>query len=195
MWVLIDNYDSFSYMLYDYLLRIHEDVRIVKSDEITLEELITLNPERLIISPGPKTPNEALFSSVFVDYFMGRIPILGVCLGHQILGLKLGSCVTKATIPKHGKLSSVVKQNAHVLLSGIPTNIQVMRYHSLIVTEWENNQAIQALLCAEEDGILLMFVNENLNLVGFQFHPESISTDQGLLFLTNWDSWLNSKYL
>lgn len=192
MWVLIDNYDSFSYILYDYLLRINSSVLVFKSDEINLEELIAIAPTRLIISPGPKSPKEALFSRKVSEHFIGKIPILGVCLGHQILGEILGLVIQKAPYPMHGKTSKCDILSSHTLLRGFSSSPVVMRYHSLIACNWEHNVSITPLLVTCRERVLMMFLSEKLKVCGIQFHPESIGTDNGFLYLENWNNWLKS---
>jgi len=191
MWVLIDNYDSFSYILYDYLLRLNSSVVVYKSDEISLDELIALAPSRLILSPGPKSPKDAIFANLVVSHFLGKIPVLGVCLGHQILGLILGMDVIKAPLPMHGKMVVCDTVAKHELLTDIPANPLVMRYHSLIVSKWEKHSGITPLLVSHSDKLLMMFVHEDFKVLGIQFHPESVGTECGLRYLVNWDNWLS----
>jgi anthranilate synthase/aminodeoxychorismate synthase-like glutamine amidotransferase len=184
MWVLIDNYDSFTHILYHYLLQLHPDVIVFRNDAITLQALIVLNPERIIISPGPQTPKEAGITNEVIRHFVTEIPILGICLGHQALGEYFGAELTLASKPVHGNTSPII-HNGEGLFKGIPTGFNVMRYHSLILEHWEGISVIPLAFTAENE--LMAFRHKVYPATGIQFHPESILTEHGLQILRNWD--------
>lgn len=183
MWVLIDNYDSFTWILQHYLLQTGNKCAVYRNDEITLKELIALNPERLIISPGPETPLQAGITMEAIDYFHSRIPILGVCLGHQALGMYFGAKLVHAPYPMHGKTSEIT-HNGSALFADIPATFTVMRYHSLAIEHFENT-GLQATAYTN-DGIIMALAHTQYPCTGVQFHPESIGTEYGLQLLKNW---------
>jgi anthranilate synthase/aminodeoxychorismate synthase-like glutamine amidotransferase len=184
MWILLDNYDSFTHILHHYLLGLHDDVRIFRNDEISIEALQELQPERIIISPGPQTPRHAGITNAVVHAFHKTIPILGICLGHQALGEYFGATLSKAVKPVHGKTSTVA-HSGHRLFEHIPQHFEVMRYHSLLLLDWEQT-ALQALAFTDE-GELMVMRHPDYPCVGIQFHPESILTADGRQLLENWD--------
>lgn len=188
MLLMIDNYDSFTYNLVQYLGELGADVRVYRNDAITLDEIERLTPQRIVISPGPCTPNEAGISLEVARYFSGRIPLLGVCLGHQAIGQAFGARVVRAAHVLHGKVSDVYHNGCGVF-TGLPNPLQATRYHSLVldrdtlpdcleVTAWTQNA----------DGTLeeVMGVrHRSLEVEGVQFHPESILTLAGHDLLRN----------
>jgi anthranilate synthase component 2 len=188
MLLMIDNYDSFTYNVVQYLAELGADVRVYRNDEITIEQIEALNPERLVISPGPCTPNEAGISMAAIEHFAGKLPILGVCLGHQAIGQVFGGNVIRAGRVMHGKVSPVFHNDTSVF-RGLNNPLQATRYHSLVidkdtlpdcldVTAWTRN----------DDGSLeeIMGVrHKTLPIEGVQFHPESIMTEQGHELLRN----------
>lgn len=184
MWALIDNYDSFTYILHHYLLQLGNECMVHRNDEITLEELIALNPSRLIISPGPETPLQAGITMQAVAHFADKIPVLGVCLGHQALGMHFGAQLVHAPYPMHGKNSSVT-HTSHPLFGGISNPFTVMRYHSLAINHL-NGTGLQSIAVADDDGAIMALAHETLPCIGIQFHPESIGTPDGLQILKNW---------
>lgn len=184
MWILLDNYDSFTYILHDYLLQTKHECKVYSNDELTVEELAALNPERLIISPGPETPLQAGITLEAIKYFHDKIPILGVCLGHQALGMFFGAQLMHIPYPMHGK-TSLVQHNNHPLFKNIASPCTVMRYHSLGIEELEST-GLQTIATSTDDNIIMAIAHERYPCIGIQFHPESIGTDTGLQMLRNW---------
>ena len=192
MWVLIDNYDSFTHILHHYLLQLHDSVVVYRNDAITVEELKTLDPDRIIISPGPKTPLDAGITNEVIRYFYNRKPILGICLGHQALGTFFGGTLSKATRPVHGSTTPVF-HNEEGLFANIPSTFNVMRYHSLIIKDWEHTGIKPLAFTAEQE--LMAFCHQEYPVVGIQFHPESILTEYGQQILLNWkDMFRDNEY-
>ncbi len=184
MWALIDNYDSFTYILHHYLLQAGGECRVFRNDEVTVDELKKINPSRIIISPGPETPLQAGISMDVIDAFYTTTPILGVCLGHQALGMYFGAKLAHAAYPMHGKISWV-KHEQHSLFNGLSDPFEVMRYHSLVIEEIEGT-GLKNIAYATDDKSCMAVVHEKYPCVGVQFHPESVGTKQGLQLLTNW---------
>ncbi|BEH16132.1 MULTISPECIES: aminodeoxychorismate/anthranilate synthase component II [Marinobacter] len=188
MLLMIDNYDSFTYNVVQYLAELGADVQVYRNDEITIEQIEVLKPERLVISPGPCTPNEAGISMDAIRHFAGKLPILGICLGHQAIGQVYGGDIIRAGKVMHGKVSAVYHNDVGVF-RGLNNPLQATRYHSLVidkdtlpdcleVTAWTRN----------EDGSIeeIMGVrHKTLPIEGVQFHPESIMTEQGHELLRN----------
>ena len=183
MWVLIDNYDSFTWILYHYLLQTGHQCNVYRNDEISVTQLAALNPERLILSPGPETPARAGITIEAIDYFHNRIPILGICLGHQALGEYFGARLTHAPSPMHGK-TSLISHTGHPIFAGIPSPFTAMRYHSLVVTGFADTQLNSIAQTA--DGTIMALEHNKYPCTGLQFHPESIGTEWGAQILMNW---------
>ena len=183
MWALIDNYDSFTWILHDYLLQTGHECNVYRNDEISLQQLKDLNPERIILSPGPETPLQAGITMAVIDHFHKHTPILGVCLGHQALGIYFGAQLTHVPYPMHGKTSAVTHTN-HPLFKDIPPSFTVMRYHSLVVKDFDKT-GLQSI-ANTADGTIMALAHENYPCTGVQFHPESVGTDYGLQLLKNW---------
>lgn len=184
MWALIDNYDSFTYILQHYLLQTGNDCVVYRNDEITVDELVQLKPSRIIISPGPETPLQSGICMDVIDRFHKTTPILGICLGHQALGMYFGASLKHSPYPMHGKTSKV-KHNGHPIFKGIPTEFTVMRYHSLHVDKFDG-ASLEAIANANDDGIVMALAHKEYPCIGIQFHPESIGTNDGLHILQNW---------
>ncbi len=184
MWVLIDNYDSFTYILYHYLVQTGHTCKVIRNDEISVAELEQLSPSRIIISPGPGTPLQSGVSMEAIRHFHNRIPILGICLGHQALGMFFGARLTHAAYPMHGKTSSIVHQG-HPLFEHIPNSFEGMRYHSLIIDQLEGT-GLQSIAYAEDDHAVMAVVHDHYPCTGIQFHPESIGTAHGWQIISNW---------
>jgi anthranilate synthase component 2 len=183
MLLMIDNYDSFTYNLVQYLGELGEDVRVYRNDEITLEQVGALMPERIVISPGPCTPNEAGISVPLVRQFAGRIPILGVCLGHQSIGQALGGRIVHAKTLMHGKTSLIHHSGAGVF-RGLPEPFEATRYHSLVI-ERESLPDCLEITAWTDDGEIMGVRHKTQALEGVQFHPESILTQHGHQLLKN----------
>jgi anthranilate synthase component II len=181
--VLIDNYDSFTYNLYQYLCELGADVQVVRNDAMTVEEIEALNPERIVISPGPGAPAEAGVSTEVIRRFAGRVPILGVCLGHQCIGEAFGGEVAGAGEIRHGKLSKI-SHDGRGVFAGLPEQFDAIRYHSLAVQS--SNVPDELEVTARSDSGVIMGVRHKRYVVeGIQFHPESIMTPQGKDLLRN----------
>ena len=183
MLLMIDNYDSFTYNLVQYFGELGQEVKVFRNDEISIEDVQKLNPEYLVISPGPCAPKQAGVSLELIKTFKGKFPILGVCLGHQAIGEAFGGKIIKAPVPMHGKLSRI-KHDANFLFRGIDDNFIVTRYHSLIIDPGSlpNEVLVNA---TSEDGIIMGIHHKSLKVAGVQFHPESIKTQNGKKILSN----------
>jgi anthranilate synthase/aminodeoxychorismate synthase-like glutamine amidotransferase len=186
MWVLIDNYDSFTYILHDYLLQAAPgvDCPVYRNDEITIDKLKELSPQRIIISPGPETPLQAGITIKLIEEFHTSTPILGICLGHQALGMYFGGELVHAPYPMHGKTSEMT-HTGHSLFKDIASPFTAMRYHSLSVEKLEGTE-LEPLAWSTDDSTIMALVHKRFPCVGIQFHPESIGTDEGLHILRNW---------
>ena len=183
MLLLIDNYDSFTFNLYQYLCELGADVRVVRNDKATVPEIEAMAPERIVISPGPCTPKEAGISVEVVRRFAGRVPILGVCLGHQAIGEAFGAVVAGAGEIKHGKMSTIHHDGKGVL-RGLPNPFEAIRYHSLSVQEEGLPDCLE--VSARSESGVIMGVRHREHLVeGVQFHPESVMTAVGKDVLRN----------
>lgn len=184
MWALLDNYDSFTYILHHYLLQTGAECVVYRNDEITVEQLAALQPSRLIISPGPETPLQAGITMDAIAHFHDRIPILGVCLGHQGLGIYFGAQLQHAPTPMHGK-TSMVQHNGHDLFKNVTDPFTVMRYHSLTLNNLEATGLIP-LAHSTDDNCIMALAHNTYPCIGVQFHPESVGTPDGLQLLKNW---------
>ena len=183
MWILLDNYDSFTHILHHYLLQTGNECTVYRNDELSLQELIALSPSRLIISPGPETPLQAGICMDAIGHFHDKIPVLGVCLGHQALGMYFGAKLVHASYPMHGKVSEVT-HNGHALFSTVSSPFNAMRYHSLVIEQTEGTGLVP--IAHTEDGTIMAMAHHVYPCTGIQFHPESIGTPEGLQLLMNW---------
>jgi para-aminobenzoate synthetase component 2 len=183
MILLIDNYDSFTFNLAQYLGQMGQNVEIRRNDQITLDEIEKLHPERIIISPGPCTPKEAGISVPLIERYAGKIPILGVCLGHQAIGAAFGGRVVRAKKIMHGKTSEIM-HDRKTIFRGLPLPFVATRYHSLIV-ERESLPRELEISAETGDGIIMGLRHRKLRIEGVQFHPESVLTDAGFQLLKN----------
>lgn len=186
--LMIDNYDSFTYNLVQYFGELGEDVRVYRNDEISLETIEALAPKRIVISPGPCTPNEAGISMPTIQHFAGRIPLLGVCLGHQSIGQVYGGDVVRARQVMHGKTSPIYHHNVGVFRN-LNNPVTATRYHSLVVSKDTLPDCLEMTAWTQnEDGSvdeIMGLRHKTLMVEGVQFHPESILTDQGHALLKN----------
>jgi len=183
MLLMIDNYDSFTYNLVQYLGELGEEVRVVRNDELTVEDIARLAPARIVISPGPCTPNEAGVSLPAIRRFAGKVPILGVCLGHQAIGQAFGGRVVHAKTLMHGKVSPIHHAGKGVF-RGLPSPFNATRYHSLAI-ERESCPADLEITAWTDDGEIMGVRHRSMAVEGVQFHPESILTEHGHALLRN----------
>ena len=183
MYLMIDNYDSFVYNLKAYFQELGREILVKRCDEITLEEIRQMQPEGIVLSPGPKRPWDAQLCMEIVERFQGNIPILGVCLGHQVLGHSCGAAVRKGVRPMHGKVTEI-RHNGTGLFAGLPEHFKVTRYHSLVVEKDSIPQEYQVDAVAE-DGAVMGISHKTLPLYGVQFHPEAVLTEYGHDLLEN----------
>ncbi|GAB6891496.1 aminodeoxychorismate/anthranilate synthase component II [Geobacillus sp. FSL K6-0789] len=183
MIVMIDNYDSFTYNLVQYLGVLGEELFVKRNDEITVDEIEQLHPDFIMISPGPCTPNEAGISLAVIDRFAGRIPIFGVCLGHQAIAQAFGGRVIRAPRLMHGKTSSVY-HDGETIFRGVPSPFTATRYHSLIVEKETLPDCFIVSAWTDEDEVMAIR-HKTLPIEGVQFHPESIMTSHGMQLLKN----------
>ncbi len=183
MILLIDNYDSFTYNLYQYMGIFTEDIKVVRNDKITIAEIKSLRPERIVLSPGPKSPKEAGVCKDVVKEFYREVPILGICLGHQCIGEALGGTVGYAKELFHGK-QSLIRHTGESVFQGIGSPMKAARYHSLAVQE-ESLPDCLRVLARTEDGEIMAMRHKEYPVVGLQFHPESIYTEHGKRMVDN----------
>ena len=180
---MIDNYDSFAYNLVQYLGELGQDIRVFRNDKITLREIEELDPEYIVISPGPCTPNEAGISVEVVRHFSGKKPMLGVCLGHQSMGAAFGGDIVRADRLMHGK-TSMIHHTGKGIFEGIKNPFEATRYHSLIIRRDSVPGCFEITAWTDEDEIMGI-KHKELNIEGVQFHPESILTREGMALLKN----------
>lgn len=180
---MIDNYDSFTYNLVQYLQMLNQELIVHRNDRITINEIEALQPKIIVISPGPCTPNEAGISLETIKTFRGRIPILGICLGHQAIGQVFGAKVVKATEPVHGKVHEIHHYNKGVF-KGLNNPLKVTRYHSLILDNRTLPDCLE-VTAATKTGEIMGIKHKEYAIEGVQFHPEAILTEQGLELLDN----------
>lgn len=188
MLLMIDNYDSFTYNLVQYFGELGAEVRVYRNDAITIDEIKRLAPQRIVISPGPCTPNEAGISLEVVRHFSGRVALLGVCLGHQALGQTFGARVVQASQVVHGKVSDVY-HNARGIFSGLPNPLQATRYHSLVLDRHTLPDCLEVTAWTQDANgrpeEIMGVRHRSLDVEGVQFHPESIMTVTGHALLRN----------
>ncbi|WP_363320699.1 aminodeoxychorismate/anthranilate synthase component II [Acidiferrobacter sp.] len=184
MLLMIDNYDSFTYNLVQYLGELGEEVHVARNDQISLDEIERLAPERIVISPGPCTPNEAGISLDLIMRFGERIPLLGVCLGHQSIGQAFGGRVVRAGRVMHGKTSLISHGGAGVF-RGLPDPFTATRYHSLVVAKEDLPECLEITAVSQDDGEIMGLRHKWWPVEGVQFHPESILSEQGHALLEN----------
>lgn len=184
MILLIDNYDSFTYNLYQYIGEIYEDIKVFRNDKISLDEIERLNPEGIILSPGPGIPENAGICIEVVKKFGGKIPILGICLGHQAIGCAYGGKVVRANNIMHGKTSEIsIVPNK--LFKNLENSINVMRYHSLIIEKGTLPEELEVTAESLDDREIMAVKHREYEVYGLQFHPESILTEKGKQIIKN----------
>ncbi|MAV64510.1 MAG: aminodeoxychorismate/anthranilate synthase component II [Pelagibacteraceae bacterium TMED237] len=182
MIVIIDNYDSFTYNLYQYVGVHSTKVRVFKNNEINIRNIVELSPNKIIISPGPGHPKNSNVSLECIQYFSGKIPILGVCLGHQAIGFQYGSSIINSNIVCHGK-TSMISHNGDRLFRNVPSPFEATRYHSLIIDK--NNLSRDLEVIADYKNIIMAIKHKKYPVYGVQFHPESVKTENGMKIIEN----------
>ncbi len=185
--LLLDNYDSFTYNLYDYLLQTGVQCTVIRNDDLSIEAIAQLDFQAAVLSPGPKRPENAGILLDFIQHFHTQVPMLGVCLGQQAIGTFFGARLVKAAVPMHGK-TSVIQHLEHPLFEGIPAEISVMRYHSLILDQIQGTPL--EVIAQTHAGEIMAIAHRFLPLWGVQFHPESILTPDGYHMINNWVQYL-----
>ena len=181
--LMIDNYDSFTFNLVQYFAELGEDVRVHRNDEISIAEIEAMQPDRLVLSPGPCSPAEAGICIESIRHFAGRLPILGVCLGHQSIGAALGGRIVRAQVQMHGKAETITTDQQGVF-AGLPRQFSVVRYHSLAIAR-DTLPADLVVTATAADGEIMGVRHRTLALEGVQFHPESILSEHGHAMLKN----------
>ena len=187
--LLIDNYDSFTYNLYHYISSFNKNVDVKRNDKVNSKDIIKNNYKKIIISPGPGNPNQAGNCLKIVKDFYNKIPILGVCLGHQIIGQVFGSKVVQAKKLMHGKTSKIISKKTGIL-KNLPKNFEATRYHSLIIDKKTLSKDLE-ITAQTTDGLIMGIQHKKYNVHGVQFHPESIKTKLGLKILKNFIKYKN----
>jgi anthranilate synthase/aminodeoxychorismate synthase-like glutamine amidotransferase len=180
---MIDNYDSFTYNLVQYFGELGQDLKVYRNNKITIAEIEAMKPERIVISPGPCTPKEAGISIDVIKHFAGKLPLLGVCLGHQAMGEAFGGDVIRAPYLMHGK-TSIIHHDGKTIFAGLPNPFEATRYHSLIIKR-ETLPPVLEISAWTEDGIIMGVRHKQFKVEGVQFHPESILTGAGKDLLRN----------
>lgn len=183
MLLMIDNYDSFTYNLVQYFGELGEDVRVYRNDEITIEQIEALKPDHICISPGPCSPKEAGISVATLQHFAGKVPMLGVCLGHQAIGEAFGGKIVRAKRVMHGK-TDIVRSNRQGIFAGLPESFTVTRYHSLVIERSSLPSCLQ-ITATTDDGEIMGVRHKDFPIEGVQFHPESILSEYGHDLLKN----------
>ncbi len=183
MLLMIDNYDSFTYNIVQYFGQLGQEVQVVRNDQISVEEIGRMQPERLVISPGPCSPEEAGISVAAIREYAGKIPMLGVCLGHQSIGAAFGGQVVRSVSLMHGKTSPIIHDGKE-LYAGLPNPFQATRYHSLVVDRPTLPECLEVTAWVE-NGEIMGLRHKSLPVWGIQFHPESILTEGGMQLLDN----------
>ncbi|WP_286008673.1 anthranilate synthase component II [Methanobrevibacter woesei] len=191
MILLIDNYDSFSYNLYQLIGQIDDDINVFRNDKITLDEISRLNPSMIVLSPGPGRPEDAGICIDIVKEFYDKIPILGVCLGHQSICMAFGGVISYASELMHGK-SSIISLSDDLIFEGLNKEITVGRYHSLSLKDKTLPKELK-VIARSDDGEIMAVKHEKFNVYGLQFHPESILTPDGLSILTNFSELIKEE--
>ncbi|SFB05616.1 anthranilate synthase component 2 [Lentibacillus halodurans] len=184
MMLLIDNYDSFTFNIYQYVASEGAEVKIFRNDQLTIEGISEINPEAIILSPGPGTPDQAGICPDIVRAYYGKIPILGICLGHQVIAAAFGGSVIQANTIKHGK-TSLITHNGHGPFSYLTQPLEVMRYHSLVIDRSTLPDELKITATSLEDNEIMAIKHRQYPVYGIQFHPESIGTSTGRKMIRN----------
>lgn len=184
MILLIDNFDSFTFNLYQYLGELGEKITVFRNNQLTIEQIKELNPKAIILSPGPGKPEDAGICIELIQTFYNKIPILGICLGHQAIGAAFGGKILRAGQIKHGK-TSLISHDRKGLFTGLPTPLEVMRYHSLIIEKNSIPADLERIAHSDEDQEIMAIKHRQYPVFGLQFHPESIGTPSGKQILNN----------
>ncbi|WP_415231911.1 anthranilate synthase component II [Psychromonas sp.] len=184
MLLMIDNYDSFTYNLVQYFGQLKQEVIVKRNDQVSLQEITDLNPDQIVISPGPCTPDAAGISLKTIEHFAGQIPLLGVCLGHQSIGQVCGAKVVRANKVMHGK-NSLIKHDGQGVFKGLNNPLNVTRYHSLVLDPGSLPSCLEVTSTVLNSDEIMAIRHKTLALEGVQFHPESIMSEQGLKLLNN----------
>ena len=182
---MIDNYDSFTYNIVQYCLELGADLKVIRNDEMSVDEIEELNPEKIIISPGPATPNEAGVSLEVIERFKGKVPILGICLGHQSIAQSFGGKVIRAKNMMHGKTSQIVTTVDMEVFKEMPKEFRATRYHSLVVEKASVPSCIIPTAFSDDDEEIMALKIDGYDIYGLQFHPESIMSEYGYKMLDN----------
>ena len=185
MILMIDNYDSFTYNVVQYCLELGADLKVIRNDELTVEEIKSLNPEKIIVSPGPATPNEAGVTLEVIKEFANTTPIFGICLGHQSIAQAFGGEVIRAKNMMHGKTSQIEIDKETVIYNGLPKEFRATRYHSLTVSQENLPSHIVPTSYSKDDHEIMSLEIEGKDIYGVQFHPESIMSEHGYEILDN----------
>lgn len=185
MILMIDNYDSFTYNIVQYCRELGADLKIIRNDEMSVKEIEALKPEKIIISPGPATPNEAGVTLELIEYFKDKLPILGICLGHQSIAQVFGAEVVRAKNMMHGKTSKMKRVGECAIFKDLPEEFTATRYHSLIVNKETLPEAIEAKAFSEDDHEIMALKIKDRDIYGVQFHPESIMSEYGHKIIGN----------
>jgi anthranilate synthase/aminodeoxychorismate synthase-like glutamine amidotransferase len=188
--ILLDNYDSFTYNLQDYFAQLQLDCIVIRNDEKTADQIEALQPASLIFSPGPETPSKAGVMMELIHRFHSRIPLLGICLGHQGIGEYFGASLVRAARIMHGRTSPVF-HTGHFLFQNVPSPFDAMRYHSLLLSETATTSL--QVIAATAEGEPMAIIHPRYKICGFQFHPESILTPYGFTLLKNWLEWIGQS--
>ena len=184
MILMIDNYDSFTYNVVQYFGKLGADMKVFRNDKITIQQIEEMKPEALVISPGPCTPKEAGISVEAIKHFAGKIPILGICLGHQSIGFAFGGKIVRARKLMHGKASNII-HNEEELFKGMKNPFSAIRYHSLVIDRETLPDVLEVTAESEDDREIMGIKHKTMPIYGVQFHPESILTEDGIKIIEN----------
>ncbi len=185
MILMIDNYDSFTYNIVQYCRELGADLKVIRNDEMSVDEIVQLNPEKIILSPGPATPDEAGVTLEVIERFKGKKPIFGICLGHQSIAQAFGAKVVRAQNMMHGKTSTVMKTKETLIFNKLPETFTETRYHSLVVDKESITECILVTAVSTDDDEIMALEIEGKQIYGVQFHPESIMSEHGHEMIDN----------